>query len=662
MRNSGLQSRARILYGFGAPSYRRRAIGRGDPLRREGFMSITQAAILDRVACENSVQPLIDKAAVGVLFGNRRATLVGNVTTAFLVVLALWFDGRFGLPEGLWWVGVVFGVDYLRFLLGQQYELRGKSNPLGWARAHMWGTCLQGAVWSLAGFFLIPFDSPTLPALYLVITAATTAGSLSLNATYMPSLRGYMWVKLGGLSLRLLIEPEFSYWVLSAAVAFYCVFLVRLGKKLHEVLLSSYQLRFSRENLVARLSEAQLDLQQSHEELELRVKERTQSLEQETSTRIEMERRLHRSQRMEAVGRLTGGIAHDFNNNLAVILNCLEHVETELNRPLTSIQTAKHTVMSSAALTKSLLVFSRQTDLVASMFDLRSVVQDMSCGILRRALPSNIKIVVDCPSHRVMVKVDQSQLESTLLNLALNARDAMLNGGELKICVTSSPKHANIVVADSGCGIPSEVLDRVFEPFFSTKGEDGTGLGLSMVYGFVCQSGGDVSIKSGADGTSVEIDLPRVEPESISEPLSSPDSLSIELFRGSGETILLVEDNDSLRESTEMLLARIGYRVVQVCDGESALHMLQTHDDIRLVLTDVRMPGEISGYCLAQEISRKWPHIRTIVMTGYAPDVPKEVKNQLVHKPFTMLELAKSIKQALCPDSARSMELGCQAR
>ncbi len=382
------------------------------------------------------------------------------------------------------------------------------------------------------------------------------------------------------------------------------------------------------------------------------------------------EDRLRQAQKMEAVGQLTGGIAHDFNNLLTIVLSNLELLTERLSdegRLRRLAHTALDAVRRGGELTQRLLAFSRQQPLEPHAVDLGELVDGMT-DLLRRTLGEGIEVRVRRAEDLWLCRADPTQVENALLNLAINARDAMPKGGTITIetvNVTFSDsagtvgrldlapgEYVLLSVSDTGRGMPPEIVERAFEPFFTTKEMGkGSGLGLSMIYGFVKQSGGDVDIDSRAGyGTTVRIYLPRAENGERSSPPVRPDGAV--RTAESGETILVVEDDPIVSGVLADLIASMGYRVEAVEDGKSALAVLEHTDRIDLMLVDVMLPGEISGPELARMAQRRWPSLKVVFTSGYGPEelhhqggLEKGVR--VLHKPYQKHELANRLREVL---------------
>lgn len=386
------------------------------------------------------------------------------------------------------------------------------------------------------------------------------------------------------------------------------------------------------------------------------------------TSRHRMEEELRQSQKMEAVGQLTGGIAHDFNNLLTVISGNLEMVERRLEdgRLRTLLREAQDAADDGAKLTGQLLAFGRRQTLNAQLADIGQLVSNFA-DLLRRTLGEAIELRTVITGASLSALVDTAQLQNALLNLAINARDAMPRGGRLTVEISRTHLDADyaqmypqvrtgdyvlVSVSDTGVGMSAEVQQRAFEPFFTTKGVGaGTGLGLSMVYGFARQSGGHLQLYSEpGQGTTVRLFLPAaVSPRADASERDGDDAEMAANPRGH-ECILVVEDDARVRRVAVARLEDEGYRVIEAATGAEALALIAEHPEIRLLFTDIVMPGGMLGDELAKEVRALRPDIRILFTSGYAE--PSLVGRELAEgswlkKPYTAKELATRLRLLL---------------
>lgn len=421
-------------------------------------------------------------------------------------------------------------------------------------------------------------------------------------------------------------------------------------------LLGAYTVRLSRRRFRA-VAIAQEELMRKNIELG-----------NEIQTREKAESQIRQMQKMEAVGQLTGGIAHDFNNMLAVIISAMNLAQRKLTRGehdiMKFIEAATDAATRAANLTSRLLAFSRQQPLAPQVVDANRLVAGMS-DLLRRALGETIRIETVLAGGLWKTHADSSQLENAILNLAVNARDAMGEDGKMTIETANShldegyaATHAEvkagqyvmIAVSDTGAGMPADVMERAFEPFFTTKPVDkGTGLGLSQVFGFVKQSGGHVKIYSEpGQGTTIRIYLPRFfgpEEAAISSERAGNPAVPVT------ETILVVEDDPRVRASTTDAMRELGYTVIHAASGQEALEKLGDNPGVALMFTDIVMPV-MNGRKLAEEALARMPKLKVIFTTGFTRNavVHNGVLDHDVHflaKPFTIEQLAAKLRDVL---------------
>ena len=425
-------------------------------------------------------------------------------------------------------------------------------------------------------------------------------------------------------------------------------------------------------------------LSRLNNELEQRVAERTAAFEEEAAKRAEVEARLRQSQKMEALGQLTGGVAHDFNNLLTVILGSLETMQrrisdapeekdgTAVSKVMRPIAMALQATQSAAQLTHRLLAFSRQQPLQPKVLQINDLIAGMT-EMIARTLSEAVQLETHLAPDLWLAFADANQLEIALLNLVVNSRDAMPEGGRLTIETANAQfsehsgpaqdiaagEYAMLAVTDTGTGMTREVMDRAIDPFFTTKGPGkGSGLGLSMAYGFVKQSGGHIRLYSEpGHGTSVKIYLPRSreapDATSTGRDRARPSSRALPRAR-QGETILVVEDNADVRGYSVSTLLDLGYLIREAGTGPEALRLLAEEPEMRLDLlfTDVILPDGMNGRQLADRLLKLRPALPILFTTGYTrnaivkhgrldPDI------NLIAKPFNIDQLARKIRQLL---------------
>jgi signal transduction histidine kinase/ActR/RegA family two-component response regulator len=388
---------------------------------------------------------------------------------------------------------------------------------------------------------------------------------------------------------------------------------------------------------------------------------------QDVTERRLIERTLAQSQKMDAIGQLTGGMAHDFNNMLGVIIGNLDLVKPLLGADALASDLcaeARDGAVRCADLIRRLLAFARRQSLRPEQMDVNLLVSDVS-RMLGRTLGEHIALTLELDAALWPVRVDVSQLEAALINLATNARDAMPKGGQLTVATrnitldagyaahhpdASAGDYALIEVSDTGTGIPPEIITRIFDPFFTTKAPGkGTGLGLAMAFGFVKQSGGHLTVHSEPGlGTTFRLYLPRSVGDAAA-PASAPVSDAVV---GGDETILVVEDNAQLRRTAERQLTELGYTVREADSAMPALAILSGADPVDLLFTDIVMPGAMDGLDLAYQAARLWPGLRVLLTSGFPGGraADRRVADSpfgLLDKPYSLKELAQAVRTAL---------------
>jgi signal transduction histidine kinase len=452
---------------------------------------------------------------------------------------------------------------------------------------------------------------------------------------------------LGSVYLQMSIDPISRrlerYGILALLVAMASLIFVLLGIAQRRLAAANEQLR-----------RQGVDLADANENLRAQIAQRES-----------VESALGRARKMEARGQLTGGIAHDFNNLLQVIMGNLEVLQRRKlvadDNATRMIAAARRGAERAATLTQRLLAFARRQPLAPKSIDVNKLVNGMS-ELLHRTLGESIRIETVQAGGIWRVHADANQLENALLNLAVNARDAMESGGKLTIETANvhlddayadaneirSGQYVMIAVSDTGTGMADDVAAKAFEPFFTTKDVGkGSGLGLSQVYGFIKQSGGHAKIYSEpGQGTTIKLYLPRLAQE---EDVDAATALAGALPQGQYDRlILIVEDDEDVRAHAVAMLKELGYAVIEAADGTEALRVLDAHPDVRLLFTDVGLPGGLNGRQLADEVRRRRPDLDVLFTTGYARNAivhhgRLDPGVELITKPFTFAALATKV-------------------
>ena len=397
-------------------------------------------------------------------------------------------------------------------------------------------------------------------------------------------------------------------------------------------------------------------LKAGQSELKAALADCTQDLNYLIEQNARLEDKLRQTEKMAAVGRLAGGVAHDFNNVLGVIAGnaelLLRHLEPE-SPHRRRVETLLQATQRGTGLTRQILTFSRKTPVGPKALDLAMVVTEMK-GMLEQMIGEDVRLVVSAENALGTITADPGRIEQVLMNLAVNARDAMPRGGELKITLTNDGGHVCMDVTDNGCGMDADTAEQIFEPFFTTKGATkGTGLGLATVHEIVTQSDGQITVDSArGQGTVFHLRFPRVDAP-VAAPVPAPAAPAAGRTAGlARETILLVEDEEFLRELMEEALADAGYMVLSAASGAEALEKARAHAaTIHLTLTDVVMPG-MSGRELVRNLDPLKPGVRALYMSGYEED---DILRRglidpgapLMHKPFNTEILLEQVRTAL---------------
>jgi signal transduction histidine kinase/CheY-like chemotaxis protein len=609
----------------------------------------------------------VREARVGLLFSFPHRVFA-HVINAGLVTAVVWREVDHRLL-GIWLV-LSIAVTLGRYWLATAFQRRRDDSDIEtWVRYFIIGSSASAALWGASSF--IVWLTPAIAD--HVFIAFVLAGTTSAAAMMIyPVLRAlYVYLALAGapLAINFFLQPGGIYIAMGLMAVLFIVLTAEQSRIANATLLRSLRLQEENRALVA-------DLSAARDNLEARVRDRTVELDaayatlhREMEARLETESRLQQAQKMEAIGQLTGGVAHDFNNLLAVIAGNTELLAEQIDDPSADreFQAVLRACARGAQLTQRLLAFSRKQALQPQAVDVNGLIGSMM-DMLARTLGSDVHIRFGPAPDLPAARVDPGQLENAILNLSLNARDAMPAGGELEIMsqsvslsetsriVGEAPdalppgRYVMVAVRDSGVGIPPDRIDKVWEPFFTTKpAGEGTGLGLSMVYGFVHQSGGQVTIDSAVGkGTIVRLFLPCAEGRA---PAQAPPADITGVPTGS-EYVFVIDDDADIRIMVETFLSRLGYRVVTAAGAEESFEKFATHGKPDLVLSDVLLPGGHRGPRIVDGARARFGPIKAVFMSGHATSDFAELpgtdgRATLIHKPFELGHLARTIRRAL---------------
>jgi signal transduction histidine kinase/CheY-like chemotaxis protein len=527
-------------------------------------------------------------------------------------------------------------VTSARWLLWRRYRLgQGTRRPRRWAVLAVCGSLCAGFSWGIGAALLSAIVPAPAAAFLVIVLCGMCAGAIVVSVSHLPTLLAFVLAAALPMAVRFAIENSATSRVLGLMTIVFAVALALGGRQLNRIFADGMRLR-------TELNEANLRLQ-------------AEMTEHRTT-----EAALRQAQKFEAVGHLTGGIAHDFNNLLTVVIGNLllargrAGADPTLARLLDgALQSAERGV----ALIQRLLGFARRQRLDPRSTDLRRLVAGVE-PLLRQTLGETIDLLIAAGADLAPARVDANQLELAILNLAINARDAMAAGGSLRIGLESrntdsgSPpelrpgRYAVIAIADSGAGMDEATLARAFDPFFTTKAAGaGSGLGLPMVQGFAAQSGGAVQIRSrpGA-GTTVELWLPQAdEPPTATYRAEAHQTEA----PGGAAGILLCDDDDDVRHFISEFLASLGYDVQVANDGGEALRLLERCANIELLIVDYAMPG-MNGLETIRRARQRLPGLKPLLITGYASGVSGNTAGiSLLRKPFAPSELAQRVAEIL---------------
>ena len=606
----------------------------------------------------------IQAARVRSVYERQVATSLITVVNAALVTTVM--ERARTSPGPFIWLGLVAALAGVRAASWRYYrrdQRQGRRLRL-WNAASVGGSTLSGAFWGLGAALLFPPDE-TGQWLWIFLIAGMCAGAASLHAAHLPTALAFMLPAAAPLAVRLALEGSPSRL---AAAAMIVVFLMAIAFTAS---------RFSRQfGEVLRL---QLDLERRTAELDDSNARLRAEMEQHRATADT----LHQAQKMEALGHITGGVAHDFNNLLTVITGSIDLIRRRAGADETIQRlaaAANHAARRGARLTGDLLSFARKQPLDPEAVDVNALVAEFA-PLLRRACGEAIDLSLELAAAAPAALADAAHFQSAVLNLVINARDAMPAGGRLVVATRNAEPDAGgaapdgwahagravvVSVRDSGAGMPAEVAARAFEPFFTTKGVGkGSGLGLSQVYGFARQSGGYAEIHSApGQGTEVSIVLPALPAGHRPRrrvPHAPPAAPLVQPLH-----VLLAEDDAAVAATLGEALALRGWEVIHASAGEAALELLEQRPDIDVLVSDVVMAGALGGVALARAASALRPGLPVLLISGYAGEAlsaggVREGEFDLLPKPFTHQALAERIQAAVGRRHAAEQAAACEA-
>jgi signal transduction histidine kinase/CheY-like chemotaxis protein len=530
------------------------------------------------------------------------------------------------------------GILWLRC----RYALIQPESARRWARLATWGSLAAGLSWGIGGIILFPVIPAPGQLFLIIVMGGMCAGAMAISASHLPSLLAFVLATGLPMALRFCTQGSTTDSMLAAMTVVFVAALSLAGRHFSQVFADALRLRFELDEANLRLTEANLRLQA------------------EMADHRATEAALHQAQKLEAIGHLTGGIAHDFNNLLTVVVG-----NATLLRDGATDERAQRraaAILSIAdrgeRLIRQLLAFSRRRTLRPEAVALQGRTAEIE-ELLHRSLREDIVVTIGLPADLWPVTVDPAEFELALLNIAVNARNAMPNGGAFRLVAGNTRcrgeaassglvgEFVAISLMDTGTGMPAEVMARAFEPYFTTRPAGrGSGLGLSQVYGFARQSGGSAVLGSApGQGSAITLFLPRAD---AGPAMAGEIAVQTASAFGSGR-ILLVEDDSSVAEATQDLLHNMGFDTCRVGDGPAALAFVEKDPKLLLVMSDIVMPGGVSGLELARTLRDRRPELPVLLTTGYSSHTSEVVAEgfALIEKPYRRDVLAASLRSAL---------------
>jgi two-component system cell cycle sensor histidine kinase/response regulator CckA len=599
---------------------------------------------------------------VRTLYRQSMPVLVANCINSVIVSAALWE----AVPHSLLvlWTTLMGFMALCRAWLARRYQRRAPSPAEAprWGRRYVVGSATAGVLWGAGGLAVLRSTGPLSELLVIFMVGGMCTAAAGTLAAHFAAFTAFVLPALTGLALGLALYGDPLHPLLAAVVLLYGAGLFVVARVNHRALAEAFALRFENAELIASLSRAHSRLEENNRSLEQRVAERTNTLQRQAEA-------LRDARRLEAVGRLAGGVAHDFNNLLTIILANISELSARrtLDAPVRgALAEMRDACTRGAELVRQLLTFGRRQPTNPETLDLNDVVGTLE-RMLRRLLGDPVTLELALEQSPLFVRSDPTQLEQVIINLVTNARDAMVGGGVVTIETRSlellestgditAGNYVLLSVSDTGAGMDAETRQHIFEPFFTTKEVGkGTGLGLASAHGIVQQSGGYIRVISSPDqGSRFQIYLPAMAAPMVRQEAAEPRRSSgmRPSARRRDATVLLVEDEPTVRSVARRILTGAGYRVLAAANGEQALSLVAAHDGpIDLLLTDVVMAG-FDGLELARRLQTIRPHLRTLFMSGYSRHhaLPRDEPSAgvgFLAKPFTYESLLGKVVDLL---------------
>jgi signal transduction histidine kinase/CheY-like chemotaxis protein len=589
------------------------------------------------------------------LYSQSLALLVVNPLNAAIVAAVLWPWADPTLLIG--WVAAMTAVTIARAGLRRRYLSAPPpvEEHTVWAHRLMWTALATGLLWGIAGAVFYQARA-LIPELVLVfVIGGMVAGASGTLALHLPAFHAFTASAILPVAARIFAEGDAPHMAMGVLAVVYGIAMSLLARHSNRAVTEAFRLRFENQDLLVRLSAAQVSLAETNQSLERRVTERGAALERQTEA-------LRDAQRMESVGLLAGGVAHDFNNLLTVILGNVEMLLTDIRKAQdrSKLEEIHSAANRGATLVSQLLAFSRRQVMMRQVLDLNTIVTEVR-PLLTRLIGEHIELRITLAEAALPVQADPTQIQQMIINLATNARDAMPAGGTLTIetgrvdevpAGTTLPpgRYVMLSVRDTGVGMDTATIRMAFHPFFTTKDVGkGTGLGLASVHGIAEQSGGHVYVESELGrGSCFRVLLPRVGVETVDATAPPRHTPAVDVPQTA--TILIAEDEALVRGVVVRVLGSAGYTVIQAQDGEQALEIVRAHrTPIDLVISDVVM-ARMGGLDLAKQLAVERPSIPVLLISGYNReemlDGPPHTIGFL-QKPFTPSELLEKVASLL---------------